>query len=626
MEAATLRRLAFGLALALLAGPALTEETLEQRLWEAARQNDVALARELLEAGAQPDAAFRDGATALLYAAQRGHAEVVDLLLRHGADPDARAIMNQVTASHFAIRHPAVLRLLVRHGADVNVHDLQTGLTPVALATARDCLECLQIFLSSESLKAESVIEALDLAKRLRREEHQPLLSAALSALEFIPSWPQFRGENASGLAMGAQPPVRWDLETGTNLRWKTRIPGLGHSSPVVWGDRVFLTTAISSRSTTDFSRMASPLASADDTSPHEWRVIAIDRTSGEILWEQIAHEGSPRTKRSLKNSYATETPVTNGKHVVAFFGSHGLYCYDLDGRLLWKRDLGVIDSGFFYDPDYQWGTASSPILYQDLVIVQADAQEGSFIAAFDLDTGEQLWRTSRDELPSWSTPTLVEGRERIELVTNGINKIRGYDPSSGKLLWSMTTGNSMIAAATPVAGQELIVVGNGYRPLKPIYAIRTGAQGDISLRDGQTANPYVAWSTKNGGPYYTTPIIVDDHLYVLANNGVLTSYYIQTGEQIYRRRVGNGQSGFSASPVAADGKLFIASEDGEVYVVEAGLEYELISTNSVGEMVTATPAIVEDMIILRTRSHLLGIGEPLPAAAQAPEEPEGSP
>jgi outer membrane protein assembly factor BamB len=420
-------------------------------------------------------------------------------------------------------------------------------------------------------------------------------------------SWPQFRGEGASGVASGAHPPLHWALDPPQNLKWKVEIPGLGHSSPVVWGDRVFVTTAVSSQPDTDL-RVSSPMDSARDMSSHSLRVLCLDRRSGRVLWERVAYEGVPKTKRSPKNSFASPTPVTDGKHLVAMFGSHGLYAYDMDGKLLWKQDLGTIDAGFFFDPDYQWGDASSPVLYKNLVILQCDIQKGSFLAAFDLETGERRWKTMRDELPSWSSPTLYRGGSQPELIANGVNGIRGYDPDTGQERWSLKTGNSMIVAPTPVTGPGLIVVTNGYRPLKPIYAIRPGASGDISLGD-ESANRWVAWSKKAGGSYYITPLIYGEHLYVLTEDGILTNYHLKTGEQIYRKRVGKTGDTFASSPVAADGYLFLASEGGEVYVVKEGAEFQLAAENPVGEMCMATPAIVDGMLFVRTRSHLLALG-----------------
>ncbi len=439
------------------------------------------------------------------------------------------------------------------------------------------------------------------------------LLFASLVSAASAPAqnWPQFRGPNASGVAP-ASAPVKWNAEEGTNILWKVPIPGLGHSSPIVWDDRIFVTTAISSNPNTETRfGLYGDVEPAKDVSKHTWKVFALDKRTGKIIWEQTAHEGVPRTKRHPKSTHATPTPVTNGKIVVAFFGSEGLYAYRFDdGKLLWKRDLGVLSAGWFYDPDYEWGVGSSPIIYKDLVIVQCDVQENSFVAAFQLETGEPMWRTPRDELPSWGTPTIYSGPPRDELVTHATNFIRGYDPSSGKELWRLS-GNSEITTPTPIVAHGLVFVTNGYRGIQPIYAIRPGGEGDISLEEGQSSNQFVAWSTRRGGPYTPTPVIVGDYLHILTNNGVLRVFNAKTGERIYETRLAGRGGAYSASPVAADGKLYFSSEDGEIFVVKAGAEYELLSTNPMGEVLMATPAISEGVIYVRGLKHLFAIGSP---------------
>ncbi|MEL7061834.1 MAG: PQQ-binding-like beta-propeller repeat protein, partial [Acidobacteriota bacterium] len=380
--------------------------------------------------------------------------------------------------------------------------------------------------------------------------------------------------------------------------------------SPVVWGDQVFVTTAVSSAETTDFGT-ASPMSSAEDVSSHRWEIHALDAETGEVRWSRVAYEGEPRTKRSPKNSYASETPAVDAERVVAFFGSHGLSAWSHDGEPLWSRDLGTIDSGFFFDPDYQWGTASSPILWRDLVIVQADGQEESFVAAFDAATGEPRWRTDRDEVPSWSTPLLWDV-DPPQLIANGVRAVRAYDPATGELLWELPTDNSVIAAATPVANEELAIVGSGYRPLRPLYAVRPSARGDIGLGPDAQSNAGVAWSSKSVGPYYITPLIHGDQLYVLYESGVFSSFYLLTGERIYRTRVGSGAT-FSASPVVAGDRLYLASENGSVYVGVLGLEWVLLETNPGPEPFMATPAVVGDTIYLRGRHHLWAVREPEP-------------
>ena len=298
----------------------------------------------------------------------------------------------------------------------------------------------------------------------------EPGTATSQSAGRF--NWPSFRGPNASGIADGQAPPIRWNVATQQNVAWKTPIPGLGHSSPVVWNDRVFLTSAISSdpNSVFKFGRDGS-IDRRTDTSEHIWTVYALDRYSGAVLWRHEAFRGVPRIQRHPKNSYASATPATDGEHLVVMFGSEGLYCYDLGGELLWSRDLGPIDGGASYDDTYHWGSASSPIIYRGLVIVQADQQQGSFIAAYDVASGDEVWRTARDVISSFSTPTVYEGDDRTELITNGPERIYGYDPLSGEPLW-MLRGSSFNTTPTPVIGNGRFFLASGYR-IRPIFAIR---------------------------------------------------------------------------------------------------------------------------------------------------------
>jgi outer membrane protein assembly factor BamB len=423
--------------------------------------------------------------------------------------------------------------------------------------------------------------------------------------------WPSFRGPNASGVSDGHPTPVKWNAPSGESVLWKTPIPGVAVSSPVVWGDRVFVSTAVSSDPhATIRTGLYGDVEPSSDLSRHSWRLVALDKRTGKVLWERVAHEGVPRTKRHPKSSQASPTPVTDGRHLVVSFGSEGLYTYDVDGKLLWKRDLGVLNAGWFYDPDYEWGVGSSPIIWKSSVIVQCDIQKNSFIAAFDVTTGQPLWRTPREEIPSWSTPAIYEGNGRAELVTQAKNFTRGYDPNTGQELWRLA-GNSEITIPTPIIGANLIIVTNGYRGVQPIYAIKPGAKGDITLKGEQTKSEFIAWSTKRGGPYIPTPLIYRDQLYVCSNNGVLSAYDVRTGQRLYQERLGGTGGSFSASPVAADGKIYLASEDGDVFVVKAGPTYELLATNSMGEALMATPAISEGLIIIRGLKDVFAIGQP---------------
>jgi outer membrane protein assembly factor BamB len=275
---------------------------------------------------------------------------------------------------------------------------------------------------------------------------------------------------------------------------------------------------------------------------------------------------------------------------VVAYFGSEGLYAYSTAGKLLWKKDVGLQNAGWFFDPDSEWGAASSPVIYKNMVVLQCDRQKDSFIAAFDLKDGHELWRTARAEIPSWGTPTVVQAKDHAELATNGSKAIRGYDADTGKQLWTLGP-NSEVTCTTPVSSQGLIFVTAGYPPVQPIYAIRVGSTGDLTLKDGKESSDAIAWSKQRGGVYLPSPLVLGEHLYTVSNNGILTAYDAKTGTRVYQQRVGEGGS-FVASPVAAAGKLYISSEDGDVYVVKAGDQYELLSKNPIRRAHSGDPGV----------------------------------
>lgn len=418
--------------------------------------------------------------------------------------------------------------------------------------------------------------------------------------------WPSFRGSNASGVADGHKTATIWNIAKSQNIAWKTPIPGLSHASPIVWGTRVFVITAIG-ETNASFKPKDRSIDLANDNAKHTWRIYCLDKQTGRILWERTAYEGVPRAKRHVKATQANATPATDGKYVVALFGSEGLACYDMDGKLVWKQDLGILNPGYAGMPDSEWGHSSSPIIYRNLVIVQADGQKQSFIAAYNLQTGKQVWRVERGELPSWGTPIVYEGKTRTELISDAGRYARGYDPLTGRELWRFSQNDIQVKMPAPIIAHNLIYITGGNPAGSPIYALRPGATGDISLKAGEESNQYVAWRLSRGSSYTGTPLVYGDYLYISADNGVLSAYNAKTGERIYQERL---PSSFSASPVAADGKLYLASEDGEVFVVRAGPKYELLATNSMGEALMATPAISDGIVILRSQSYVFGIAE----------------
>jgi outer membrane protein assembly factor BamB len=422
-------------------------------------------------------------------------------------------------------------------------------------------------------------------------------------------SWPSFRGVEASGSADGQHLPDRWSPASGASILWRTPIPGLAHSSPVVWGDLVFATTAISSRGNATFKRgLYGDGDASDDRSLHRWVLYAVDKRTGRIRWTRTAAQGEPRNKRHIKSTYASASPATDGRIVVAWFGSQALFAYDVDGGLRWAVDLGRVDMGAYDIPAYEWGPASSPIIWNNLVIVQCDTQADSFLLALDAATGETVWKTPREELPSWGTPTVVNTPAGPELITNASNFVRGYDPRTGGELWRLG-GSSKITAPTPIFAGGLHIVASGRAPERPIFAVRPGARGDLTLTKGQTESLHVAWSKTARGSYMPTPLAYRRLLYVLANNGVFDAYEIATGKEIYRQRLPLIGSGFSASPVAADGKIYLSNEDGEMLVIAAGPAYAHIATNSMNEPLMATPALSEGVMYIRGASTLFAIG-----------------
>jgi outer membrane protein assembly factor BamB len=422
-------------------------------------------------------------------------------------------------------------------------------------------------------------------------------------------SWPSFRGPGATGTNGTHNLPDRWNGTRGENILWRTAIPGLGHSSPIVWGQRVFVTSAVSSRGKATFKPgLYGDGDASDDRSAQRWTLYALDKKSGKILWERVAHDGPPVDARHIKSTYASATPATDGRLVIVWFGSQGVHAYDVNGNFRWRVDLGRMNLGAYDIPTFEWGPASSPILWNGLVILQVDTQADSFVIALNADTGETVWKTNRDELPSWGTPTVAMTRTGPELVTNASKFVRGYDPQTGKELWHLG-GSSKITAPTPIFAEDLFVVASGRGPERPIFVIKPGSRGDLTLKNGEASSAQIAWSRTGRGSYMPTPIVHNGILYVLANNGVFDAYDLKTGEEIYRQRLDPIGSGFSASPVIADNKIYLSSEDGEILVVAAGRGFKHLATNSMGDLLMATPALSESVMYVRTASSLFAVG-----------------
>ncbi len=437
-------------------------------------------------------------------------------------------------------------------------------------------------------------------------------LTSAVTSVAADPKnihWPSFRGPHASGVAEGYSLPTQWSVETGENIKWKTPIPGLAHSSPIIWGDRVFVTTVISS-DPNPLLKVGLYGESPDhpENVDHDFRLYCLDKKSGKITWDKSAVRAIPKTKRHIKATHANCTPATDGKHVVAFFGSEGLYCYDLDGKLLWQKDLGVLDAGPAGANELQWGVASSPIIHDGKVIIFCAMRNESYIAAFDVRDGKELWRTPREIDPSWATPTVHVGADRTQVITNGYKHLGGYDFATGQELWRMR-GRGDVPVPTPIVAHDLIFITNAHGGDSPVYAIRTTANGDITLKDDATTNDYIAWSHMKIGNYMQTPLVYGDLLYCCRDSGILACYDAKTGQKKYRERLADGV-GFTASPVAGDGKIYFTSEEGDVYVLQAGPEYKSLSTIKMGEICMATPAISEGTLFIRTQRNLIAVGK----------------
>jgi outer membrane protein assembly factor BamB len=421
--------------------------------------------------------------------------------------------------------------------------------------------------------------------------------------------WPSFRGINGSGVAEGFPTPTRWDVPAGENVRWSIALDGLGHSSPIVWGDRVCVTTAVSGRADAGLRiGLYGDVDSVEDATEHVWKLICADKATGEVMVDKVIHRGVPKIKRHMKATHANTTLATDGTHLVAMLGSEGLYTFDMDGELLWRKDLGVLDAGWFVDPTAQWGFSSSPVIHDGVLVIQADVQEDSFLAAFDVATGEERWRTPREDVPTFSTPTIHEVEGRTQILVNGWRHTGAYDFATGREIWKLDGGGD-IPVPRPVVGHGLVYITNAHGRLAPVFAIRETATGDVSVPEPNgDPGPHMAWSTARDGAYMITPILYQGVLYVTKNQGIVNAFDAVTGERLYQQRLGTG-GGFTASTVAADGKLYFTSEDGDVFVVRAGRDFELLATNPLGDIGMATPAISEGVLYFRTGKRLMAIG-----------------
>lgn len=430
-------------------------------------------------------------------------------------------------------------------------------------------------------------------------------LTALLIALVVLSSsaapknnWAGWRGPEGNGVSPETNLPAVWS--STTNVKWKTTIPGRGHSSPIVWDTRIFLTTDIEGETVPG----AKAVEHKDDGKPfkhpdsigadrkHTFKVLSIDRLTGKVLWERTAYEGTVYDDRHRKGSYASPTPATDGTLVFAYFGTEGLYCYDFGGKLVWKFSPGPVAT-------FGMGPGTSPVLFENTVILQCDEDNGekSFIVALDKKTGKEVWKTPRKIQASWSTPLIARGPQRTELITSGNEFIISYDPKTGKELWR-TKGHASNAIATPVAGNGMAFVYAGF-PVKKTFAIKLGASGDL------TDTKDIVWQYDKGTAYVPSSILYGDYLYLMSDRGIITCLDAKTGKIVYEGGRVPIPATFTASPVAFDGKILLTSEDGDTFVIKAGQKHEVIATNSVAEPVYASPAISDGMIFIRGEKNL---------------------
>jgi len=415
--------------------------------------------------------------------------------------------------------------------------------------------------------------------------------------------WPGWRGDG-QGRADAARLPLEWTA--ARNVAWKTEIPGRGHSSPIVWGDRLFLTTAIEGdvvpgakavKHVAEGQEFVHPDATGADRR-HAFKLLALDAKDGRVLWERTAWEGTPVDSRHKKASFASPTAATDGERVYAYFGSEGLYAYDFEGKLAWKFDPGVVGT-------MGVGVGTSPLLYRDLVILLCDEDNGerSYLVALDRHTGKEAWRVLRKIEVSWATPVIVPAAGRDELVTAGNQLVQAYDPATGRELWRMK-GLESNAVTTPLVGDGVVVVSSGY-PSKISIAVKPGGSGDV------TDSPQVLWRYNKGSAYVPSPILYEGHVYLLTDKGLLTCLDARTGEVRYEGGRPPVPASFMASPVAVNGHLLLMSQDGDTLIVKAGPRFEVVRTNPLGEPISASAAVAGGRLYIRGEKHLFAIAAP---------------
>ncbi|MBI5690215.1 MAG: PQQ-binding-like beta-propeller repeat protein [Verrucomicrobia bacterium] len=429
-----------------------------------------------------------------------------------------------------------------------------------------------------------------------------PLLGSAAE------NWPQFRGQGGRGISAVAAP-LTWDVATGRNIAWTAAVPGLGHASPIVWGDRIYLATAVRPGGSAPVKiGVYGDGDSQKENDPHQWRLLCFARETGRLLWEKTVHEAIPRQERHTKATHCNSTPATDGNSLVAIFGSEGLFCFEMDGTLRWRRDLGKMDAGPWNAPNLQWSFAGSPVLHEGRVLVQCDVLSGQFVASFDARDGREVWRTAREEVANWCTPAVAQVAGRTQIVLNGWKQIGGYDFATGALVWSLSGGGD-IPVPAPLVIDDWAYFTTAHGTYRPLRAVRLAvARGSITPPEIEATSEAIPWCHPKIGSYMQTPIVVGDLIWSCDWRGVLYCLERTTGKQLYDERLGRSGPAYTASGVAAGRHLYFASEPGQVYVVEAARQYVLAATNDLGAPVLATPAAVDGTLYFRTTEKLIAI------------------
>lgn len=448
---------------------------------------------------------------------------------------------------------------------------------------------------------------------REQLSKHDPRTFELLARIWQQPSarasieWAQYRGYQASGVASHSPTATEWDIETKTNVLWQAEIAGLGLSAPIVWGDRVYVTTAVADEAAElDITRTGATKSASDD-GKQQWRLVAIEKSTGKIVFNKLAHEGDAVVKRHPKSSHCNSTPATDGEHIVAIFGSEGLFCFDMQGELEWHKDLGPMDSGYYLDPSAQWGFASSPVIHDGRVVVQCDVQESPFLAVFDLKDGTEVWRTPRSDVTTWSSPTVIRHDGRAQILINGWRHSGAYDFDIGEPVWKLNGGGD-IPVPTPIIAHGYSYLTSSHGSHRPLRAIRLGADGDITPPERDDTNDDVVWTHSRLGSYMQTPIVVGEHLYAADGGGVLKCVHTQSGEVLYKKRIPGG--GFTASPVSDGNHIYFTSETGTVAIVVADGTDSDVLTSELGGSCLATPAVSEGILLFRTEHKLIAIME----------------